>query len=59
MNKGDLISAVAEATGISKAQAGTAVDTVFGSIEGALKKGDKAALSLIILLRKIQANNDT
>ncbi len=43
MNKGDLISAVAEATGISKAQAGTAVDTVFGSIEGALKKGDKAA----------------
>ena len=43
MNKGELITAVAEASGISKAQAGTAVDAVFGSIEGALKSGDKAA----------------
>ena len=43
MNKGELISAVAEVSGITKAQAGTAVDAVFGSIEGALKKGDKAA----------------
>ena len=43
MNKGQLITAVAEASGITKAQAGTAVDAVFGSIEGALKSGDKAA----------------
>ncbi len=43
MNKGDLISAVADASGITKAQATSAVDTVFGSIEGALKKGEKAA----------------
>lgn len=43
MNKGDLISAVADAAGITKAQASSAVDTVFGSIEGALKGGDKAA----------------
>jgi DNA-binding protein HU-beta len=43
MNKGDLISAVAEASGVTKAQAATAVDTVFGSIEGALKSGDKAS----------------
>lgn len=43
MNKGDLISAVAEASGITKAQATSAVETVFGSIEGALKGGDKAA----------------
>ncbi len=43
MNKGDLISAVAEGAGITKAQAGDAVATVFGSIEGALKAGDKAA----------------
>lgn len=43
MNKGDLISAVAEASGITKAQASSAVETVFGSIEGALKGGDKAA----------------
>ena len=43
MNKGDLISAVAEGAGITKAQAGDAVATVFNSIEGALKGGDKAA----------------
>lgn len=43
MNKGDLINAVAEGAGISKAQAGDAVATVFGSIENSLKAGDKAA----------------
>ena len=43
MNKGELISAVADAAGLTKAQASTAVDTVFGSIEGALKSGGKAA----------------
>ncbi|MDF1699406.1 MAG: HU family DNA-binding protein [Saprospiraceae bacterium] len=43
MNKGDLIDAVAEGAGITKAQAGSAVATVFGSIESALKAGDKAA----------------
>jgi len=43
MNKGDLINAVAEGAGITKAQAGDAVATVFGSIEKSLKAGDKAA----------------
>lgn len=43
MNKGDLISAVAEGAGITKAQAGDAVATVFGAIQGTLKGGDKAA----------------
>ncbi len=43
MNKGDLINAVAEAAGITKAQAGSAVDAVFGGIEASLKSGDKAA----------------
>lgn len=43
MNKGDLITSVAEASGVSKAQAGDAVDAVFSSIEKALKSGDKAA----------------
>jgi len=43
MNKGDLITAVAEGAGITKAQAGEAVATVFGSIEATLKAGDKAA----------------
>ena len=43
MNKGDLIDAVAKASDITKAQAGDAVNAVFSSIEGALKKGDKAS----------------
>ena len=43
MNKGELISAVAEAAGVTKAQASTAVDTVFSSVEGTLKNGGKAA----------------
>ena len=43
MNKGDLINAVAAAAGITKAQAGSAVDAVFGGIEQSLKNGDKAA----------------
>ena len=43
MNKGDLIDAVAEATGGSKGDATTAVNTVFSSIEGCLQSGEKAA----------------
>ena len=43
MNKGDLINAVADAAGITKAQAGDAVNAVFDSIEKTLKKGDKAS----------------
>lgn len=43
MNKGDLISVVAEAAGITKAQAGSAVEAVFSGIEASLKGGDKAA----------------
>lgn len=43
MNKGDLINAVAESAGITKAQAGDAVNAVFDSIEKSLKSGDKAA----------------
>lgn len=43
MNKGDLINAVAEASGITKAQAGDAVTAVFDSIEKALKDGDRAS----------------
>ncbi len=43
MNKGDLVNAVAEKAGMSKAQATKAVNAVFDSIAEALKKGDKAA----------------
>lgn len=44
MNKTDLIDAVAEDTGLSKADASRAVDAVFDSVAGALKKGDKVSL---------------
>jgi DNA-binding protein HU-beta len=43
MNKGNLIDAVAEAAGITKGQAGDAVNAVFSNIQGALVKKDKAA----------------
>jgi len=42
MNKGDLIDAVAAKADLTKAQATEAVAAVFDSIEGCLKKGDKA-----------------
>jgi DNA-binding protein HU-beta len=44
MNKQDLISAVADASGLTKADAGKAVEAVFDSITGALKKGDEVRL---------------
>ncbi len=43
MNKGDLISAVADKAGITKGQATEAVNAVFDGIEGTLKKGDKCS----------------
>lgn len=43
MTKGDVIDAVAEAVGITKGDATTAVNTVFDTIEGCLKSGDKAS----------------
>tara|TARA_B100000965_G_C19300390_1_gene629912 strand:+ start:31 stop:306 length:276 start_codon:yes stop_codon:yes gene_type:complete len=39
MNKNELVASVAEASGLSKADAGRAVDAVIGSITGALKSG--------------------
>ncbi|HEX7742466.1 MAG TPA: HU family DNA-binding protein, partial [Sphingobium sp.] len=44
MNKQDLISAVAESSGLSKSDASKAVEGVFDSITGALKKGDEVRL---------------
>ena len=40
MNKNDLISSVAESSGLTKADAGRAVDVVFDSIASALSSGD-------------------
>ena len=39
MNKNELVASVAEASGLSKADAGWAVDGVIGAITGALKSG--------------------
>lgn len=44
MNKNDLIAAVAELAEISKTDATRAVDAVFDSITGALKKGKEVRL---------------
>ena len=44
MNKQELIGAVAETTGLSRGDAGRAVESVFDVITGALKKGDEVRL---------------
>ena len=44
MNKQDLISAVADASGLTKADASKAVEAVFDSVTGALKKGGEVRL---------------
>ena len=45
MNKAELIEHVAQAAGLSKADAGRAVDAVLGGVTGALKSGDSVALT--------------
>lgn len=44
MNKNDLISAVAESSGLSKSDASSAVDCVFDAIQKALAGGDEVRL---------------
>jgi DNA-binding protein HU-beta len=44
MNKQELIGAVADASGLSKGDASKAVEAVFDSITGALKKNDEVRL---------------
>ena len=44
MNKNDLISAVAESSGLSRSDATKAVEAVFDAVTGALKKGDEVRL---------------
>ena len=44
MNKNDLISSVADKAGLSKADAGKAVDAVVASIQDALAGGDNVQL---------------
>jgi DNA-binding protein HU-beta len=44
MNKAELIDAVASRANISKSDAGSAVDAVFNSVQGALSRGDSVSL---------------
>lgn len=44
MNKGEFIDAVAEAAGMSKVDAGRAVDAVVSTVTQTLKNGDSIAL---------------
>lgn len=44
MNKNELVSAVAEKSGLSKTDASSAVDAVFDSIQAELKKGGDVRL---------------
>lgn len=44
MNKSELIDAVADAAGLSKADATRALDAVLGSITDSLKKGDQVSI---------------
>ncbi len=44
MNKNDLVAAVAEDSGLSKADAGRAVDSVIQSITSALRRGTDVRL---------------
>lgn len=44
MNKGELIEAVADSAGLSRADAGKAVDAVFDSITGALASSESVSL---------------
>ncbi|WP_416896790.1 MAG: HU family DNA-binding protein [Minwuia sp.] len=44
MNKNELVAAVADKAGLSKSDAGEAVDAVFEAITGALKSSDEVRL---------------
>ncbi len=44
MNKQELIGSVAETTGLSRSDAGKAIELVFDTITGVLKRGDEVRL---------------
>jgi DNA-binding protein HU-beta len=44
MNKSDLVDAIADSAGLSKADAGRALDALVNTITGALKSGDGVSL---------------
>ena len=62
MNKGQMIEQVAKKTGISKAKASIAVNTVFDSITATLKKGKRVQLvgfgSFLVRKRKARTGRN-
>lgn len=44
MNKQELIGSVADLTGMTRSESANAVEAVFGTIGGALKRGDEVRL---------------
>lgn len=44
MNKSELVSAIAEKSGLTKADAGKAVDGFLAAVQDALSKGDRVSL---------------
>ncbi len=44
MNKAELVEAVADSAGLSKADAGRAVDAVVEAVTGSLQKGEQVAV---------------
>ena len=44
MNKGELVAAVADKVGLTRGQAGEAIDAAIEAITGALKKGDEVKI---------------
>jgi DNA-binding protein HU-beta len=44
MNKSDLVDAIADSAGLSKADAGRALDALVDTVTGALKNGDAVSL---------------
>ena len=44
MNKGDLVNKIAGDAGLSKAQAGAALNSLINGITGTLRKGDRVTL---------------
>ena len=44
MNKSELVDAIADSAGLSKADAGRALDSVVQTVTNALKKGDTVSL---------------
>ena len=44
MNKGELVDAIAKDAGLTKADAGNALNAFIGAVSGSLKKGDSVQL---------------